>query len=113
MSKGKTEPRVRYLLKNHPKTRNSDKELIIQYLQYAGAELSPKQIAIIQATVFESVTRCRRKIQEGGEYPADKSIAKEREYKAQRVQQIAPAAKPQYIADTIEETQPLKQQGMF
>lgn len=113
MSKGKTERRVRYLLENHPKTRNSDKELIIQYLQHAGAELSEKQIAIIRDTVFESITRCRRKIQEGGEFPADKSIASERKHKSYEVQQIAPKAKPQYIADKIEGTEPLKQGSMF
>lgn len=70
--------------------RDSDKEMIIQILQFEGAELTEEQMALIRSFNFESLTRARRKLQEAGEYLPSPEIAKKRRLKGYELQQTAP-----------------------
>jgi hypothetical protein len=98
----RTTDRVEYLLKLDPKTRNSDKELIVQYLQRLGCDLSPRQIDIIKSVNFESIRRERQKLQARGLYQADKQIKRERDFKSYRVQQTSPTYSPEQIGKMIQ-----------
>lgn len=71
--------------------RDSDNELIIQILQRCrGADFSANQMNIIRSLNFESVTRCRRKFQEAGQYMPSPEVAKKRRLKGYEVEQTAP-----------------------
>lgn len=70
--------------------RDSDKELIIQVLQFEGAGLSAEQMDMMRRFNFESLTRARRKLQEAGEYMPSPEIAKKRRLKGYELQQTAP-----------------------
>lgn len=70
--------------------RDSDTELIIQLLQITyGANLTAEQMSIMRLINFESVTRARRKLQEGGEYLPSPEVAKKRRLKGYELQQVA------------------------
>ena len=71
--------------------RDSDNELIIQILQRCrGADFSADQMNIIRSLNFESVTRCRRKFQEAGQFMPSPEVAKKRRLKSYEVEQTAP-----------------------
>ena len=75
----------------NPTPRDSDKEIIVQLLQFSGADLSVEQMEIIRRFNFESITRARRKLQEQGKYPPDSpEVAKKRRLKAMEIEQVAP-----------------------
>ncbi len=74
--------------------RDSDKALIVQFLQMSGCNLTAEQIGVIRGVSFETITRVRRKLQEGGEYLGDKAIAAERKRKAEEVRVMAVKASP-------------------
>lgn len=96
--------RVEKILQDYPQTRSSDKDLMIYFWHFSGLELTPAQREKFRSLPStESVRRVRQKIQEGGKYPATEKVIKERDFKSMQVQQIAPKATPQYIADTIEQ----------
>lgn len=79
--------RVEAILKAVPKTRDSDKELLIIYCQKAGLELTDRQIAKLrQMPSSDTITRIRRKLQEQGKYPASESVnnARYEKYKSVR-----------------------------
>lgn len=62
-----------------PATRSSDKELLIVYMQKAGMDLTPSQIAMFKdLPSMETLSRIRRKIQENGELPATPEVEKAR-----------------------------------
>lgn len=103
-----TADRVELLLKNYPETRNSDKELIITFMDKLGANFTPEQIEIIKLVSFESITRCRRKFQEKGMYLATGKIAQERKLKASLMQYQAPKAEPRNIPDILDTTGQVK-----
>lgn len=74
--------------------RNSDKELLIIYMQKYGLELSEKQIAKFkQMPSAESITRARRLIQMEGKYPADQVVDQGRfeRYTAMRTGEVGEA----------------------
>lgn len=86
---------VENILSVSRQARNSDKELQIIYMQKSGMQLTPQQIEIFRVMPsLETVRRIRQKLQEGGTYPADQKIKQARDWKAMRVQQNAPSAKP-------------------
>lgn len=66
--------RVRKLLSEDEKFRNSDKALFLEYLErYDGLRLSPEQKALfMKATPFESISRRRRALRE--EYPGNEQV---------------------------------------
>lgn len=72
--------------------RDSDKELLIQYMQIVlGLQLNEGQLKLLRTVNFESITRARRKLQENGEFlPDDPAVAKKRRLKSYEVQQTAP-----------------------
>jgi hypothetical protein len=62
-----------------PATRSSDKELLIVYMQKAGMDLTPSQIAIYrELPSMETIRRIRQKIQENGELLATPEVEKAR-----------------------------------
>ena len=85
--------------------RDSDKELLIQFMQiHLGMNLSAGQLQLLRTVNFESITRCRRKLQEGGEYlPDDPAVAKKRRLKSYEVQQTAPSESPAGLQRRIEQ----------
>lgn len=88
----------------HTTPRDSDKEIIIQLLQFSGADLTIEQMAIIRLFNFESITRARRKLQEKGEYPPDSpEVAKRRRLKSYEIQQVAPTETAAGLQRRIEE----------
>lgn len=71
---------------------DSDKELLIQMLQFSGTELTAKQMITIRKFNFESITRARRKLQRAGEYlPTSPEVARKRRLKSYEIQQTAPS----------------------
>ena len=73
---------VKQCLHNWPATRNSDKELYIKVItEFYGITgrdyVTFDEIIILPS--YDTISRCRRKIQEGKEYPpTDEKIALER-----------------------------------
>ena len=70
--------------------RNSDTEMLIQILQFSGANMSAEQLTLIREFNFESLTRARRKLQNGGEYLPSPEVAKRRRIKGWELMQVAP-----------------------
>lgn len=71
--------RVKNILKAVPATRSSDKELLIVYMQKAGMDLTPSQIALFKdLPSMETIRRVRQKIQENGELLANPEVEKAR-----------------------------------
>jgi hypothetical protein len=98
----KTSTLVEQLLARYPNCRDSDKDLIIGMLQARGANFTPKQLQLIRSVSFESVTRCRRKLQEQGKYMPSSSVQKQRKLKSLMVQQLAPTARPDQLQTVID-----------
>ena len=76
--------RVEYLLERYPESRNDDFYLYILYVRHFEPELSryieyiPFEI-IKRSTRFETIRRCRQKIQEEGRYlPTDPKVLRKR-----------------------------------
>lgn len=68
---------VEEILSRSDKARNSDKVLIDEYCyEITGKRIDPDILALIGS--FESITRCRRKLNEEGLYLSDDKIAMER-----------------------------------
>lgn len=71
--------RVKNIMQAVPATRSSDKELLIVYMQKAGMDLTPSQIAMYrELPSMESIRRIRQKIQENGELLATPEVEKAR-----------------------------------
>ena len=101
---------IKLLEENTPSTmtgvapRDSDTELYIQYLQrILGAQLNAAQLTLIRSINFESITRCRRKLQENGEYLPSPEVAKRRRLKSYEVEQVAPTESAAGLQRRIEE----------
>lgn len=82
--------------------RDSDTELIIQLLQFNGANFTAEQMQLMRSWKFESITRCRRKLQEGGQYLPSPEVAKQRRLKSYELQQVAPSESAAGIQRRIE-----------
>ena len=84
--------------------RDSDTELYIQILQiHHGANLTAEQLDKIRQIKFDSVGRCRRKLQEEGEYMPSPEVAKKRKLKSWIVEQTAPGTDANGITKRVEE----------
>lgn len=93
---------VENILSTSREARNSDKSLQITFMQKAGMGLSEGQIeAFKRMPSLETVRRIRQKLQEKGKYLADQKIKNERHWKALRMQQVSPKAKPKTIEKII------------
>jgi hypothetical protein len=70
---------VENLLQASRAARNSDKELLVLYMQRAGMELTEKQIQLFrQLPSMETIRRIRQKLQENGQYLADQLVEDQR-----------------------------------
>lgn len=76
---------VESVLRQDERARNSDNVLIVHMLQLHGAKLTAEQIQVLCDFNFESVTRCRRKIQEEGRYLPSPAVAHQRGLKAKTI----------------------------
>lgn len=93
--------RVEGILKASKQARNSDKELILIYMQKAGMDLDQRQLNIFRdLPAFETLRRIRQKLQESGKYEADKPVKENRKFKAMQMQQQAPS----FSANGLEQT---------
>lgn len=83
--KEKTMNIVASILEKNKKARNSDTILILNYmLEYTQIRHADDNVrdeicnALMQMPMFESITRCRRKLQSQGFYQASSETQKER-----------------------------------
>ena len=88
--------RVEWLLANYPEARNDDFYLYILYVRHFEPELSqyidyiPFEL-IKKSTRFETIRRCRQKIQEEGRYlPTDPKVLRKRRKLAEAYRQVIP-----------------------
>lgn len=87
----KTSDRVENILQASRAARNSDKELLIIYMQKSGMNLTAEQIRIFKdMPSAETITRVRRQLQEVGKYPADEDIDNARFEKYQQMKYKTP-----------------------
>ena len=111
MKKTKTSEAVEKLLKDNIPSgmtgvppRDSDKELIIQYLQlHLGMNLNAQQLELLRTVNFESIRRERAKFQEKGMYLGSPEVMAKRKRKAMEVEQTAPTESPHGLQRRIEE----------
>lgn len=83
--------------------RDSDTELIIQMMQLVhGAGLDERQLMILRSMNFESITRCRRKLQEEGKFLPSPEVARRRRLKGYIVEQQAPELDAPNITHLLE-----------
>ena len=67
--------RVENILKVSRAARNSDKDLLVIYMQKSGMELTPKQIEIFKRMPsMETIRRVRQSLQEKGQYLASEEV---------------------------------------
>lgn len=93
---------VENILSMSREARNSDKTLQVIYMQKFGMNLTDEQIDTFKRMPpLESIRRVRQKLQEQGKYSADQTVKKSREWKAMRMQQNAPSAKPKTLERII------------
>ena len=88
--------RVEWILANHPEARNDDFYLYILYVRTFEPELSkyidyiPFEI-IKRSTRFETIRRCRQKLQEQGLYlPTDPKVLRKRRKLAEAYRRVIP-----------------------
>lgn len=80
--------RVSAILRVSRASRNSDRELILIYMQKAGMGLSEAQMDTFRNMAsVEAIRRERQKFQEKGMYPADESVNEARYKKFKQVKQ--------------------------
>ena len=97
-----TTQKVEQILRDTPRTRDSDKALFVYFMQASGMNLSLSQIEAFKAMPsLESVRRIRQKLQEQGKYEASATVKKERFHKSLVMSQAAPVYSPENIERTI------------
>lgn len=97
-------PIIKDVLRDNPKARDSDKELLLDVWQTLGLYLTIDQRAIFRnMPSTETIRRIRQKIQEKGEFQAAGRVTKSRRIKSYEMQQNAPQATPERIEQVIEQ----------
>lgn len=100
----KVAPIVAHILRTSEEARNSDTELLIQFLELQGfGKMSEAQKLAFRKVSFESITRARRKFQEEGQFLPNEKVGKQRRLKSMIVQQNAPTARPARIQQLADE----------
>lgn len=79
---------VEEILKTDERSRSDDKWLIIQTLRKMGFEVFVPYQKLESMPSFESITRCRRKIQEQGLYLSTPKVAEERKVEEKKMKTI-------------------------
>lgn len=96
----KTSDRVEAILQVSRLARNSDKELLIIYMQKSGMNLTSQQVEIFKnMPSAETITRARRQLQEAGKYPVDVEVDSKRFDIYQQMKYKTPA---EDVADILE-----------
>jgi len=79
---------VLLVLEEHPETRGDNFWLIIHVLRKLGINIYVDYKQKPEIPAFESITRCRRKIQEEGLYLPNKEVLEMRGQAAEEMRQI-------------------------
>jgi len=88
--------RVEYILEHYPESRNDDFYLYLIYIRLFEPKLSGyiKYIPfnlVKTATRFETIRRCRQKLQESGQYlPTDPKVLRKRRKLAEAYRKVMP-----------------------
>lgn len=73
---------VETMLRTHEDTRNSDTVLYCKLInEFRHCSLTREQIEIMKSIPFETISRCRRKLQAEWRYKADQEVQEQREQK--------------------------------
>lgn len=87
---------VENILKASTKARNSDRELLVIYMQKAGMGLSDKQILVFKGMPsVETIRRTRQMLQEQGKYLPSKEVEEVRFKKFQNMRQAVGSVDPE------------------
>lgn len=101
----KIKEKVERILTQSRQARNSDRHLLIAYMQAEGMELTPEQVEIFtHMASLETVRRIRQKLQEDGKYLADQSVKQERDFKSHQMEQTMPGSTPADVERIMENT---------
>jgi hypothetical protein len=96
----KVQDQVENILKVSGKARNSDRELLIIYMQKFGLELTERQEAKLRdMPAFETIRRVRQKLQEEGKYPASKEVEEARYNKYKNVKHNIQYENPEVLLE--------------
>ena len=96
---------VESILRDSPRTRDSDTELMLVYMQKMGMCLTPQQINTYRSLpAMETITRVRRSFQENGKYEASPTAKRTRHIKAAIVQHNTPEASPERVERVLTES---------
>jgi hypothetical protein len=79
---------VEEVMREDERSRNDDKWLIIQTLRKMGFDVYIDYDQLEELPAFETITRCRRKIQEEGELQADSEVRKVRSENEEEMKDI-------------------------
>lgn len=92
---------VQSILKHDKASRNSDKRLLVVYLQKAGMQLTEAQIALfMQLPSMETLRRTRQQIQMKGEYEADPQVNEARFEKYKQVRENITIEDPEKLLES-------------
>lgn len=91
------------VLRDHPETRSSDRELYIQVWENYGFHMSEGQKAKFrELPSSETIRRVRQKLQEQGHYAATERVKRHRNFKSMEVQQKMPQTRPEKVEPLLE-----------
>jgi hypothetical protein len=81
--------RTKQILSEYPEARSSDNRLILLYFhKFHGVTLTDSQFNKMLDPPFETITRCRRKIQEKGDFLPNSKVIRQRRGKEEMYQKI-------------------------
>lgn len=91
---------VENIMKFSHAARNSDKELLVIYMQKFGLDLTPRQVELFKKMPsVETIRRSRQIIQEQGKYPADPAVDEARFKKYQEVKYNIKQEEPEKLLE--------------
>lgn len=94
---------VKYILATNHNARNSDRELLVAYMELCEMGLTEHQKEIFRyMPSMETIRRIRQKVQERGLFLADKQIKRERNFRAATIQQNIPTTSPDKVERLVE-----------
>lgn len=95
------------VLRDHPDTRSSDRELYILVWEKLGFFMSDSQKAKFrELPSSETIRRVRQKLQEQGRYAASERVKQHRNFKGMEVQQKMPQTQPEKVEPLLETAMP-------
>jgi hypothetical protein len=98
--------RIANILAASKAARNDDFELWLIYAQKSGVDLSARQIDQLRnMPSFETLRRCRQKIQASGDYQADPTVKRARKSQATRMRKSITYMRPDDVARELSHRQ--------